>query len=171
MPKNLLAGESMVLQPLRKHWIVVVKGLWLPSLIGLVLLFIVFAIPSFIVSAIPSAGQAAADIRLLGTLIILVVWGAWAIVIYLQWSSASLTVTDQRVILEEGVFRRDSKVIALDRVQDVSTKQSLLGRVLRYGLVEIDAAGVQGAETFDYCRSPELLRDQVFMLSEQLRRG
>ena len=163
MPKNLLAGESMVLQPLRKHWIVVVNGLWLPSVIGLVLLFIVFAIPS--------SNQAVADIRLLGTLIILVVWGAWAIVVYLQWSSASLTVTDQRVILEEGVFRRDSKVIALDRVQDVSTKQSLLGRVLRYGLVEIDAAGVQGAETFDYCRSPELLRDQVFMLSEQLRRG
>ncbi len=153
----------MVLQPLRKHWIVVVNGLWLPSVIGLVLLFIVFAIPS--------PNQVVADIRLLGSLIILVVWGAWAIVVYLQWSSASLTVTDQRVILEEGVFRRDSKVIALDRVQDVSTKQSLLGRVLRYGLVEIDAAGVQGAETFDYCRSPELLRDQVFMLSEQLRRG
>jgi len=163
MPKNLLAGESMVLQPLRKHWIVLVNGLWVPSVIGLVLLFIVFAIPS--------PNQAVADIRLLLTLIILVVWGAWAIVVYLQWSSASLTVTDQRVILEEGVFRRDSKVIALDRVQDVSTKQSLLGRVLRYGLVEIDAAGVQGAETFDYCRSPELLRDQVFMLSEQLRRG
>ena len=153
----------MVLQPIRKHWIVVVNGLWLPSVIGLVLLFIVFAIPS--------PNQVVADIRLLGSLIILVVWGAWAIVVYLQWSSASLTVTDQRVILEEGVFRRDSKVIALDRVQDVSTKQSLLGRVLRYGLVEIDAAGVQGAETFDYCRSPELLRDQVFMLSEQLRRG
>ena len=153
----------MVLQPIRKHWIVVVNGLWLPSVIGLVLLFIVFAIPS--------PNQAVADIRLLGVLIILVVWGGWTIVVYLQWSSASLTVTDQRVILEEGVFRRDSKVIALDRVQDVSTKQSLLGRVLRYGLVEIDAAGVQGAETFDYCKSPELLRDQVFMLSEQLRRG
>ena len=153
----------MVLQPLRKHWIVLVNGLWVPSVIGLVLLFIVFAIPS--------PNQVVADIRLLGSLIILVVWGAWAIVVYLQWSSASLTVTDQRVILEVGVFRRDSKVIALDRVQDVSTRQSLLGRVLRYGLVEIDAAGVQGAETFDYCRSPELLRDQVFMLSEQLRRG
>src|SRR5262249_60396253 len=58
-----------------------------------------------------------------------------------------------------------------DRVQDVSTKQSLVGRILKYGLVEVDAAGAQGAEKFDYCRSPELLRDQVFILSEQLRRG
>ena len=165
MPKNLLVGESMVVQPLRKHWIVLVSGLWLPTVIGLVLLFIVYALTSL------SNSSTMGDIRLLGTLIILLLWGSWAIVVYLQWASASLTVTDQRVILEEGVFTRDSKVIALDRVQDVSTKQSLLGRMLKYGLVEIDAAGLRGAETFDYCKSPELLRDQVFMLSEQLRRG
>lgn len=155
----------MVVQPLRKHWIVLVSGLWLPTVIGLVLLFIVYALTSL------SNSSTMGDIRLLGTLIILLLWGSWAIVVYLQWASASLTVTDQRVILEEGVFTRDSKVIALDRVQDVSTKQSLLGRMLKYGLVEIDAAGLRGAETFDYCKSPELLRDQVFMLSEQLRRG
>lgn len=171
MPKNLLAGESMVLQPLRKHWIVLVKGLWLPTVIGLVLLFIVYAAPTVLSALLHISSQSVGDIRLVGTLIILLLWGFWATVVYLQWSSASLTVTDQRVIVEYGVFTRDSKVIALDRVQDVSTTQSLLGRVLKYGLVEIDAAGVRGAETFDYCRSPELLRDQVFMLSEQLRRG
>lgn len=151
----------MVMQPLRKHWIVLVSGLWLPTLIGLVVLFVAVALPL----PIPQ------ESRVLVTVIVLLIWGAWAAVVYLQWASAELTVTDQRVILEYGIFTRTSKVIPLDRVQDVSTKQSLLGRVLKYGLVEVDAAGVQGAETFDYCRSPELLRDQVFILSEQLRRG
>jgi len=161
MPKNLLAGESMVMQPLRKHWIVLVSGLWFPTVVGLALLFIAFL-------PIPLITQEA---RVLVTVIVLLIWGAWAGVVYLQWASAELTVTDQRVILEEGIFTRTSKVIALDRVQDVSTKQSLVGRILKYGQVEVDAAGVQGAEKFDYCRSPELLRDQVFILSEQLRRG
>lgn len=162
MPKNLLAGESMVMQPLRKHWIVLVSGLWLPTVVGLVVLFIDVALQ------IPQITQ---ETRLLVTVIVLVIWGGWAAVVYLQWSSAELTVTDQRVIVEEGIFTRSSKVIALDRVQDVSTKQSFMGRILKYGLVEVDAAGAQGAEKFDYCRSPELLRDQVFILSEQLRRG
>ena len=161
MPKNLLAGESMVMQPLRKHWIVLVSGLWFPTVIGLVVLFVAVALP------IPIPQES----RVLVTVIVLLIWGAWATVVYLQWASAELTVTDQRVILEEGIFTRSSKVIPLDRVQDVSTKQSLVGRMLKYGLVEVDAAGVQGAEKFDYCRSPELLRDQVFILSEQLRRG
>src|SRR5215469_5897252 len=149
MPKNLLAGESMVMQPLRKHWIVLVSGLWLPTVVGLVVLFIDVALQ------IPQITQ---EFRVLVTVIVLVIWGAWASVVYLQWSSAELTVTDQRVILEEGIFTRSSKVIPLDRI-------------LKYGLVEVDAAGAQGAEKFDYCRSPELLRDQVFILSEQLRRG
>ena len=151
----------MVMQPLRKHWIVLVSGLWFPTVIGLAVLFVVFL-------PIPLITQEA---RFLVTVIVLLIWGAWAAVVYLQWASAELTVTDQRVIVEEGIFTRTSTVIPLDRVQDVTTKQSLVGRMLKYGLVEVDAAGVRGVERFDHCRSPELLRDQVFILSEQLRRG
>ena len=109
------------------------------------------------------------DFKVLFTLVVLAAAGLWGFVVWLQWSSASLTVTDQRVILEEGIFQRNSKVMPLDRVQDVSTRQTLLGRMLDYGLVEIDVAG--SSEIFPYVRSPELLRDQVFVLSEQLRRG
>lgn len=163
MPKSLIPGESIVMHPLQEHWIVLVKGLWLPTILGLVLLFAVYALQIPAVSGV--------DPRLLVTLLVLAAWGIWATVVYLQWSSVSLTVTDQRVILEEGVFTRSSKIIPLDRVQDVSTKQTLIGRMLKYGLVEIDAAGAQGAEKFNYCRSPEGLRDQVFSLSEALRRG
>ncbi len=163
MPKNLLPGESTVMHPLQQHWIVLVKGLWLPTLVGLILLFAVYALQ------VPAV--AGVNLQLLVTLLVLAVWGIWAIVVYLQWSSVALTVTDQRVILEEGIFTRKSKIIPLDRVQDVITSQTLIGRALRYGLVEIDAASAAGREPFAYCRSPERLRDQVFQLSEQHRRG
>ena len=153
------------MQPLRKHWIVLVNGLWFPTVIGLVVLFVADAL------AIPLIPQIPLDIRVWVTLIVLLIWGVWATVVYLLWSSVELTVTDQRVILEEGIFTRTSKVIPLDRIQDVSTKKSLVGRMLKYGLVEVDVANVQGAEKFDHCRSPDLLGDQLFILSEQLRRG
>lgn len=164
MPKNLLAGESMVLQPLRQHWIVLVKGLWFPTVIGLGLLVLIDGVAG-------AQNLIQPEIRLLVTLLVMAVVGLWATGVYLLWSSASLTVTDQRVIHEEGILTRSSKVIPLDRVQDVTTHQTLLGRILNYGLVEIDAAGVAGAEKFEYTRAPEMLRDQVFVLSEQLRRG
>jgi membrane protein YdbS with pleckstrin-like domain len=62
-------------------------------------------------------------------------------------------------------------VIPLDRVQDVSTRQTPFGQFLDYGSVEIDTAGAIANELFTYASHPEMLRDQVFVLSEQLRRG
>src|SRR5262249_33404993 len=80
------------------------------------------------------------------------------------------TVTDQRVILEQGIFVRTTKVIPLDRVQDVSTTQRLVGRILDYGSVEIDTAGAIPNELFTYAAPPEMLRDPAFLLADQ-RRG
>jgi uncharacterized membrane protein YdbT with pleckstrin-like domain len=58
-------------------------------------------------------------------------------------------------------------VIPLDRVQDVSTSQTVLGRILGYGTVEIDTAGTAGVETFGYVSRPDRVRDQVFVLSDR----
>src|SRR5205823_1864513 len=81
-----------------------------------------------------------------------VVLDVWMLLVWLRWAEDSLTVTDQRVLLEEGVLVRSSRVIPLHRVQDVSTTQTLLGRILGYGTVEIDAAGTGGSERFAYVR-------------------
>jgi uncharacterized membrane protein YdbT with pleckstrin-like domain len=159
---NLLAGESMVLPPIRKHWIVFVKGMQWP----LVLTVLVLAVVDGLL-----AGSLSGDFRVLFTLLALGVLGLLGYGVYYNWRIASLTVTDQRVILEEGVLIRTTKVIPLDRVQDVSTKQNLFGQFFDYGSIEIDTAGAIPNELFTYAARPELLRDQVFMLSEQLRRG
>lgn len=159
---NLLAGESMVLPPIKKHWIVLVKGTFWPTLIGVVIL----AVVDGVLIDVPLG-----DSRVVLTLIVLVALAAVAYVVWLNWQAAMLTVTDQRVIMEEGIVIRTSKVIPLDRVQDVSTRQNLFGRFFDYGSVEIDTAGAIANELFTYAAHPEMLRDQVFVLSEQLRRG
>jgi len=159
---NLLAGESMVLPPIRKHWVVLVRGMLWPSLIGLFILVLLDGV--FLNVQI-------GDVRVLLTLVVLATVAGWAYIVWLNWQAAMLTVTDQRVILEEGIVIRTSKVIPLDRVQDVSTRQNLFGRFFDYGSVEIDTAGAIPNELFNYAAHPEMLRDQVFVLSEQLRRG
>ena len=162
MPKQLLPGESLALPPLHQHWVALARSLAPPALFAVVVLLLVDV-----------AGRAVvpADLRLLATLAAVAGLGLWAIAAYMLWSAASLIITDQRVILEQGILRRSSKVIPLDRVQDVSTAQTLLGRLLDYGVVEIDAAGAGGVQRFPYVGSPERLRDHVFLRSGQLRRG
>src|SRR5690348_4092158 len=160
MPTKLLAGESLVLRPIRKHWIVLVKWTFWPAVLAIVLFLLIDVLLAGVIS-----GDARVGVTLLG-LAILSGLGYW---VWLNWQSAQLTVTDQRVILEEGVVVRTSKVIPLDRVQDVSTRQNLLGRLMNYGSVEIDTAGAIPNELFTYLAQPEMLRDQVFVLSEGLR--
>jgi len=162
MPKQLLAGESLILPPLHRHWIVVARGLAPAVLAALIAVLLLDVLARDLLP-----GQ----FRLLGTLAVAVVLGLWTIVVLLRWAEDSLTITDQRVVLEEGVLVRTSRVIPLDRVQDVSTTQTVLGRILGYGTVAIDTAGATGSDRFVYVRRPELVRDQVFVLAGRLSRG
>jgi uncharacterized membrane protein YdbT with pleckstrin-like domain len=157
VPRYLLPGENLVVT-VHRHWILLARSLLLPALL-------VAAVLAFTV-AVSLPGE----VRLLVTLAGLAVAGLWMIVEWVRWSSTSLTVTDHRVVLESGILSRESKVIPLDRIQDVSTRQSLAGRLFGYGTVEIDAAGPTGSELLDHVPDPDQLRDQVFAVSETLRR-
>ena len=151
-----MPGESLVLKE-RQHWIVMIQPLLLP-----VALVVLAAVLDF-ASVIPG------DYRLLVTLATVAILGLALIVVFIRWSSRSFTITDRRVILDTGIFSRSSKVIALDRVQDISTNQSLFGRVFGYGRIEIDSAGAAGVEVLTALPNPAAFRDAVFAEAEHLR--
>jgi uncharacterized membrane protein YdbT with pleckstrin-like domain len=156
MSDHLLPGESVVLKR-HRHWIVAAKAMVLPVLL------VIAAVLAAFLSFIPS------DYRIIAVLAAVALAGLWAITVYLRWTAASFTLTNQRVLLAYGIVSRSSKVIPIDRVQDVSTRQSLIGRVFGYGRVEIDAAGAAGAEVLDHIPDPDGFRDQVFVQSGRLR--
>jgi uncharacterized membrane protein YdbT with pleckstrin-like domain len=161
MASELLPGENLVLKA-HQHWIVVVKSLVIP----VVLLVIAGAVDLFVKS-----GTGIPHFRTIVSLAAIAIAGAWLIVVWIRWQSTSYTLTDQRIKIDTGVFGRSSKTIPIDRIQDATTKQTLFGRMLGYGRVEVDAAGAQGAEVLDHLPNPGAFRDQVFMLSERRRGG
>ena len=158
---NLLPGETVVLRR-HRHWVVPAKSLFWPVL----LLALVVAGDLLLKNAL-----VARDVKTVATLAAVAILGIWLIVTWLRWNATSFTITDQRVILDTGVLSRSSKIIPIDRVQDVSTRQPVAGRIFGYGSVEIDAAGSQGAERLDHVPAPNGFRDQVFLQSERLRRA
>ena len=159
MSNDLMPGESLVMKE-RQHWVVMIK----PLLLLIALVILVSLLDVF--QTIPN------DYRILATLAAVALLGVWLIVVWIRWNSRSFTITDRRVILDTGVVSRASKVIALDRVQDIATNQSLLGRVFGYGRIEIDsagAAGAAGAEVLNALPQPQRFRDEVFGRAEKLR--
>ena len=159
MAGDLLPGENLILK-LHQHWIFVAK----PLLIPIALLLLV------VVADIVLSSTSATKIRLPLTLAIVAIALLWLIVVWIRWRSIVYTLTDQRIKLESGVFSRSEKIIPIDRIQDCTTRQSLIGRILGYGRVEVDAAGAQGAEVLVHLPKPGVFRDHVFVQSER-RRG
>ena len=161
---KLLPGENLVLQD-HPHWITVIKSVLAP-----VVLLVVVAIADFTLLG-PGYGFYIPRLRTILTLAVVALVLLWLIAVWIRWRSISYTLTDQRIKIESGVFGRQEKIIPIDRVQDCTTRQSLLGRILGYGRVEIDAAGAQGAEILDHLPNPGNFRDQVFTESEKRRGG
>ncbi len=157
--RGLLEDETLVLT-LHRHWALLVRWLALPLL----------AAAAAVLLAVATSAWVTGDLRLLLVLLALAVLGLWTVVAWFRWASVSVTLTDQRVILQNGVVSRMTKVIALDRVQDVGTSQTALGRLLGYGTVEIASSGAGGAELFGYVPGPNRLRDQIFVQSGISRR-
>ena len=160
MTSQLLPGENLILKD-HPHWIVVIKSLLVP----IVLLIVAVVID------ITAGSTGIENFQLFVTLAAIAIALLWLIVVWIRWQSTSYTLTDQRIKIETGVFGRQSKMIPIDRVQDCTTKQSLFGRMLGYGRVEVDAAGAQGAEVLNHLPNPGAFRDQVFVQSERRRTG
>ena len=160
---KLLPGENLILKH-HPHWITLVKSVIVP-----VILFLVVVAADF--SLLGPDGYYVPKLRTFLTLGVVALAILWFIVVWIRWQSITYALSDQRITIQSGVFSRQEKIVPIDRVQDCSTRQSLLGRMIGYGRVEVDAAGAQGAEVLDHLPNPGDFRDQVFVQSEKRRGG
>ncbi|GIF10864.1 PH domain-containing protein [Actinoplanes teichomyceticus] len=62
-----------------------------------------------------------------------------------QWRSTHYVLTDERILLQEGVFARERRDLPLNRVNDHALTQSLLDRIFGTGTLVIDSIGEQSA--------------------------
>lgn len=148
--KGLLPIEEHVVLEVHRHWLVPVGEILVSAPLMLVVLVAVLAAALRID---PTSG-----ILPLGTGFTVAV--LWIAIPMLRWSSASLTVTDQGVILTEGVLSRARTVISFDAIQAISTRQSVLGRVFGYGTIHIGTAVYPVPVSFQ--RVPlEVVRDRL----------
>jgi uncharacterized membrane protein YdbT with pleckstrin-like domain len=147
--RDLLPGETTLLH-LNRHPLVLVQEVLGPTLVILALaIILVFvnlggSLRWFIVLALLLGLFVYLDIR------------------YIIWRSLTYTITDQRILQRRGVLGKYTRSIGISRVQDVSTSQSLFGRLFDYGSVEIESAGKDGAEIFSYVPDPEHFRNVLF---------
>jgi uncharacterized membrane protein YdbT with pleckstrin-like domain len=81
---------------------------------------------------------------------------------YIVWSNHAYYLTNRRVIQITGVFNKEVIDSLLEKLNDIKTDQTLLGRMFDYGDVEILTANEVGNNIFSHIAHP--LRFKTTML-------
>ncbi|MGE5828267.1 MAG: PH domain-containing protein [Micromonosporaceae bacterium] len=134
-PDDSLTADEHVVLHLHPHW----KAMIVPAFWTLV------AVAAVITAAVvlgPGAGATVLVVVVGAAAVVLFLWLAfWP---FLVWRSTHFVFTNERVLLRQGVFNREQRDIPLARVNDVSSRQSLLDRLLGCGNLTVESAGERG---------------------------
>ena len=145
--KNLMNGEQIVYEA-RQHWIIYLKPF----------LLLLIAIGLFV---IPTKDMALL-MQVCMSVVLLVVAAIWAVNIY---GGRKYILTNRRLILKRGILRRESTDLVLRRCEGVSISQTILGRMLNYGDVNVSTGEV--ANKFVQIEIPVQFSSQINQLISQ----
>lgn len=81
-------------------------------------------------------------------LILLLVGLGWLAQIYLNWYSQDYVITNRRVMKVEGVLKKRSADSSLEKINDAVLEQSVFGRMLGYGDLDILTANEQSVDRY-----------------------
>jgi uncharacterized membrane protein YdbT with pleckstrin-like domain len=155
--RDLLPGEQILTSSLR-HWVVLLRPIATTVL--------AVAISLVILALLPLRGELRLFLMLGALLAAIGVLNLY----YWAWRAHEYILTDQRVILNEGIISKFSRSISIDRIQDLTTFQGLWGRTWGFGDIELESAGRDGAELLSTVPRPQQLRNAIFAQIEARRR-
>ena len=89
----------------------------------------------------------------------------------LQRNNNLWVVTNLRVIDEDGVLSHNSKESPLDKINNVTYKQSFSGRIFGYGNVQIQTAAEVGSTTYFTVEKPKELKDTITEMQEEYKKS
>jgi len=74
-------------------------------------------------------------------IVLLLVGAAAALPRYISFATSEFAITNQRVIIKVGLFRRQTVELQLSKLEAIAVDQGLLGRILGYGNIVVTGTG------------------------------
>ncbi len=147
-PKLLSPGEHVIVST-RTHW----KALIAPVLV----LILTCAAAGFLIAVLPSGS---AHPILLGVVLVVAaaILIAYSLRRFVEWFSASYTVTNRRLINRSGILVRRGRDIPLQRINQVSYERGLVDRLVGCGTLVISDASEEGNSVLHDVPDVELLQ-------------
>lgn len=127
--KNLLEGEQITFRT-KKHLII----FFVP---------IVWTICAVFITSYMTNNAILANLSWLPWILAIVFW----LYFWLEYITSDFAVTNKRILMREGFVYRHTTEMRLNAISQVNVVQSLIGQLLNYGTVSINAFGAFDAYT------------------------
>ena len=153
-PKRLLLDGEAVALDLRPHW-------WF------------FAGPLF--SGVPVLALAVFSWKQEGdvgtalsylTLALALAWAVWLGARLISWQTTHFVVTSERLVFRSGILAKHSRDIPLEKINDLSSSQSLFERMIGAGDLAIESAGERGLQIFSDIPHPNAVQQEIYRQME-----
>jgi hypothetical protein len=150
--ESLLGRNERIVFVTRQHWLVLVLAALIDGFLTLVIL---------------------AGAIILGDGLVLLAFFALLpvahfVIRFLNWYNEQYLVTNRRVMEVRGVINKRASDSSLEKVNDVVLEQSILGRFLGYGTVEIITGSDIGVNFFRYIAHPVRFKTEMLNRKEDL---
>jgi len=152
-PAKLLAQDETIKYEMHPHW---------RALIGpiIVLLINVFVGSLLVVIAPWSWLQWA----IAAVMVFFLFWPT--LFMFLRWITTQYVFTDRRVIVRQGILIKRGRDVPLSKINNVSFFVPFLGRILNYGMLDIQSAGENDGLSIKDVPSVESIQRDVYQLME-----
>lgn len=151
-PTRLLTNGEEILDQFRPHWKVLIPAiLW--AMLFAALIGVAFA------AFDPPWGWVSLAVGALA-------WLTLSFRQLIRWYFTNYVLTNERIIVRQGMIARTGVEIPLENVTNVLFSQSVIERLLRYGDVTLESAGTQGRSKLDDIPDPEGFQSEVYAARE-----
>ncbi len=154
-PRKLLNPGERVAVDVGPHWKYMVR----PAVV------VVLAL-ALSVEALGAETDRWEELALAAVLVLCLLWLGTR---YVRWATTSFTVTNQRLILRRGILRRSWREILLDRLTDISCRQTLGDRLLGCGDILLESPGRDGQQVFPGLPHPLRIQKEIYRLINERR--
>jgi len=151
-PEDVLSEDERVVMHLHPHW----KALIWP---------VILTVLGIALTVVAGVAISAIGLYIVGALaLIAIVWLAlWP---YLKWRTTHYVFTNERVLLQTGVFSRNRRDIPVNRINDHSMSQTFLERILGCGTLTIESAGERGQSILKEIPHVERVQTSLYEIVE-----
>ncbi len=161
--EGLMGKNERIVLTTRQHWITIIGTLIVNGFLILLLWGIGIGLSAF---PLPLLGKSLIPLAILAVLSIAPLWRL--ILDGLHWANDVYAVTNRRIIQISGIINKHSIDSSLEKINDLVLNQSMMGRLLSYGDLEILTGSEMGVNLLRRIADPVRFKTEMLNQKEAM---